>query len=273
MVDNNSIGKKKRIIDTALKAYLAPTKKYNSFLYNIMRYAIFSGGKRFRPILLLMCNELCDGKSKEAIPAACAIEMIHAFSLIQDDLPMMDDDDIRRGKASCHKKFGEAAALLAGDALLALAFELLAETKSIVVVREVSRAIGYRGMALGQFIDLKEKGRRHKICSIKNKMFKKTTSLIAASAKIGGILANARSSKLNSLYRYGEYLGFSYQLFDDLQDKEHVRKTDVLAKLQILKRKIGNEADFLGKNEESLIKFANYVVFDRLHSLTNLDEG
>jgi len=131
---------KRLLINEALGHYLPSGKKRPTLLHQAMRYAVFSDGKRLRPILVLIASEICGSKSKRAMPLACAIEMIHAYSLIHDDLPSMDNSDFRRGKQSCHKKFGEATAILAGDALLTLAFEVLAGTNYPIIV-EVARAI------------------------------------------------------------------------------------------------------------------------------------
>ena len=152
---NLYLEREKRLIDKALDKRLPPLEEYPPLIHKAMRYSLFPGGKRIRPVLLLASCRLCGGKLEDALPAACAIELIHSYSLIHDDLPALDNDDYRRGKLSCHKKFGEAPAVLTGDALLTYAFSVLSRSKRAKrVIREISQAIGTRGMLGGQVVDI-----------------------------------------------------------------------------------------------------------------------
>ena len=152
---NLYLEREKRLIDKALDKCLPPLEEYPPLIHKAMRYSVFPGGKRIRPVLLLASYRLCGGKIEDVLPAACAIELIHSYSLIHDDLPALDNDDYRRGKLSCHKKFGEARAVLTGDALLTHAFSVLSRSKKAKrVIREISQAIGTRGMLGGQVVDI-----------------------------------------------------------------------------------------------------------------------
>ena len=187
-----------------------------------MWYSLSAGGKRIRPALMLEFCRICGGDVKKVLPSACALEMIHTFSLIHDDLPCMDDDDLRRGKPSCHKAYGEAEALLAGDALLNLSYEIIsgsdlpAETK-ITVISELSRDVGINGMIGGQVIDTS-----YNVEMTGDLLFEmygmKTGSLLKAACKIGCIAANADETKLKSAEAYAEKLGLAFQIKDDILD-------------------------------------------------------
>jgi len=252
----NFFEQKKRLIDKALDKCLPPLKEYPSLIHKAMRYSLFPGGKRIRPVLCLASCRLCGGKVEDALPAACGIELIHSYSLIHDDLPALDNDDYRRGKPSCHKKFGEAIAVLTGDALLTHAFSLLSQSKKAKrVIREISQAIGTRGMLGGQVVDIlkdKKEAQRHKgtkaqrIAKTKSQESKiplpakalknsktgidpqtleyihthKTGALIAISVKAGAIVAGAGESRINRLFRFGRHIGFAFQIIDDLKDRE-----------------------------------------------------
>lgn len=212
-----------KIIDAALDSYLPRDTDYPKAIHKAMRYSVFSGGKRIRPILVLASCEACGGKIKEILPVACAIEMIHTYSLIHDDLPAMDDDDYRRGKLTCHKKFGEAIGILAGDALLTFAMELLAAGKNPKVnnevIRRVAEAVGTYGMIGGQVVDIEEREETD-LPTLTYINTHKTGALIAASCKVGGIAAGASDKKVKALERYGAYIGFTFQVIDDILDKE-----------------------------------------------------
>ncbi len=212
-----------KIVDEALDSYLPRDTDYPKAIHKAMRYSIFSGGKRIRPILVLASCEACGGKVKEALPVACAIEMLHTYSLIHDDLPAMDDDDYRRGKLTCHKKFGEAIGILAGDALLTFAMELLSRGKNSRVNNEVigtiTEAVGTYGMIGGQVVDIEEREETD-LPTLTYINAHKTGALIAASCKVGGIAAGASDKKVKALERYGAYIGFTFQVIDDILDKE-----------------------------------------------------
>ncbi len=212
-----------KVIDAALDSYLPRDTDYPKAIHRAMRYSAFSGGKRIRPILVLASCEACGGKIKEALPVACAIEMLHTYSLIHDDLPAMDDDDYRRGKLTCHKKFGEAIGILAGDALLTFAMELLSRGKNPGInndiIRTVTEAIGTYGMIGGQVVDIEERAETD-LPTLTYINAHKTGALIAASCKVGAIAAGASDKKVRALERYGAYIGFTFQVIDDILDKE-----------------------------------------------------
>ena len=189
-----------------------------------MRYSVMAGGKRLRPILALAAYEYCGG-SIEAAPgtvyrAMAALEMVHTYSLIHDDLPCMDDDDLRRGIPTCHKKFGEAVATLAGDALHVIAFQLMAETGSVDVVQELAYAVGTSGMLGGQMADIEAEGRKVTEAEITNIHTRKTGALIRGSVRIGALLAGADRATLERLTAYGERIGLAFQIIDDVLDIE-----------------------------------------------------
>lgn len=195
-------------------------------LREAMRYSLLGGGKRLRGILLLAACEVVGGVLEEALPAACAIEMIHAYSLIHDDLPCMDNDDFRRGKPTNHRVFGEANAVLAGDALLTDAFTLMAEKgqqsahpeRYLEAIFELARAAGSSGMVAGQAADMAAEGRRVDLATVEYIHHRKTGALLRAALRCGGILGGASPKELASLTRYGEAFGLAYQITDDLLD-------------------------------------------------------
>jgi geranylgeranyl diphosphate synthase type II len=187
-------------------------------LIEAMRYSLFAGGKRLRPALALGAAELVCGEDDAALPAACALEMIHTYSLIHDDLPCMDDDDYRRGRLTAHKVFGEAQAILAGDALLTMAFDVLGAAGNVSVVREVAQAAGVMGMAGGQWRDLAAEGTTPSLDELRQIHSCKTGALIRVSVRSGAILAGAREEELAALTCYGEHLGLAFQIADDILD-------------------------------------------------------
>ncbi len=193
-------------------------------IHKAMQYAIFTGGKRFRPVLALSACEACGGKTQDAILAALAIELIHTYSLVHDDLPALDNDDTRRGKPTCHKKFGEANAILAGDALLTLAFELVAGIKpadrAVHILREIAMASGVRGMIGGQVADLEASARKKTLAEHDFISRHKTGALIRVSAVVGAVAAGASVRELKIITRYGECLGLAFQVVDDILDRD-----------------------------------------------------
>lgn len=210
-------------IDSALNRFLPPESQRPKKLHQAMRYSVFSGGKRLRPILALGASELCAGQKEQALPAACAIELVHTYSLIHDDLPALDDDDFRRGKPSSHKAFGEATAILTGDALLTLAFEIISREMpgdlAGPLTLELARAAGSEGMIAGQAMDIEPDGKRN-LDLLRYIHRHKTGSLIAASARMGAICARAPEKSLEKLSSFGENLGLAFQITDDLLDVE-----------------------------------------------------
>jgi geranylgeranyl diphosphate synthase type II len=194
-------------------------------LHRAMRYSLFAGGKRLRPILVLASGEALGASTEALMPTACAIEMIHTYSLIHDDLPAMDDDDIRRGRPTCHKVFGEAVAILAGDALLTLAFQVLASAEgldpdlAIRVMREVAAAAGTCDALIGgQAMDLESEGKDVDPETLERIHRSKTGALIRASVVSGGIIAGASQAQLDMLRTYGEKIGLAFQITDDILD-------------------------------------------------------
>jgi geranylgeranyl diphosphate synthase type II len=188
-----------------------------------MTYSVLGGGKRLRPVLVLLTCEACGGNIRAALPAACAVEMVHTYSLIHDDLPAMDDDNLRRGRPTNHVKFGEAGAILAGDALLTLAFEVLARVEPPEVAArccmDLARASGACGMVGGQAADLDAEQTGIKSGEeLESIHRRKTARLIACSARLGALVAGANSKTLDALEIYGESVGLAFQIADDLLD-------------------------------------------------------
>ncbi|MGB2697776.1 MAG: polyprenyl synthetase family protein [Candidatus Zixiibacteriota bacterium] len=215
---------KRKIVENAMNKYLPSEKTEPRTIHKAMRYSVFAGGKRLRPILAMASFELVNGKGKSILPAACALEFLHTYSLIHDDLPCMDDDDLRRGKPTLHKVFGEGMAVLAGDALHALAFEILMKAKCPEVVEEVVKSIGTKGMIGGQVADLEAEGKKITPSQVEYIHSHKTGALIKASILVGTILGDADGKKLNALSRYGEKIGLAFQITDDILDLEGEEK-------------------------------------------------
>ena len=212
-------------IEDALNAYTTFPGKENTKLTEAMRYSLLNPGKRIRPLLTLMAAKACGGKIEDALPAACAIEMVHVFSLIHDDLPAMDDDNMRRGKPACHKKFGDAIAILAGDALLSLAFEVLTthvqpvETAA-ACCKELAVATGPTGMTGGQADDVDEEWTPQSAYDLEVLSHKKTGRLFIASLQLGALTGSATKEQHKALGEYGSRFGVAFQITDDLLDKE-----------------------------------------------------
>jgi geranylgeranyl diphosphate synthase type II len=211
---------KKRIIDKALDSYLPSSNKSPRRLHRAMRYSVFAGGKRIRPILAMAVYELVGGKGEAILRTACALELIHTYSLIHDDLPCMDDDDLRRGKPTCHRVFGYGMAVLAGDALHALAFELLAKSGNSKVIFEVANSIGTVGMVGGQAADLEAEGKRVTLKDVNFIHTHKTAALLRACIRVGAILGKANAKQLKALTSYANKFGLAFQITDDILDLE-----------------------------------------------------
>jgi geranylgeranyl diphosphate synthase type II len=235
----------------------------NSLLFQAMKYSVLSGGKRFRPLLLLFSGECFGVDWDTALPFACALELIHNYSLIHDDLPSMDNDDFRRGKPTCHKAFGESIALLAGDGLLTLAFRVAASApmaqnsplKKVKIIEEMSRSAGVNGMIGGQLLDISVSSEEMTEKILKELIQKKTGALITAAVKIGALLGEADSSQMNAIIEYGENIGLAFQTRDDIMDA----KEDAQGEIQIRP----NSVSFFGvkKTEERLKKFIDNGIF------------
>lgn len=207
---------KSKLVEEAMQEYLAEADESIHHLLNAMKYSLFAGGKRLRPALVFASAELFNGDSEKVKMAASAIEMIHTYSLIHDDLPALDNDDYRRGKPTLHKVYGEAIALLAGDGLLTLAFELLGRTGNPDVVVEVARSAGIKGMVGGQFMDLTAEGKQISYEHLKKIHQLKTGALITTSLRAGAIISNADEHSLHAITKYGENLGIAFQIVDDI---------------------------------------------------------
>jgi geranylgeranyl diphosphate synthase type II len=219
-----ALAARRRLIERALRRYV-PARR--DTLSRAMRYALLSGGKRLRPLLVLAAGEAVGGRRNELLPFACGIEMIHAYSLVHDDLPAMDDDEFRRGKPTAHRVFGEAVAILAGDALLTEAFRVMAEPggraaagPALEAIRAIAAAAGMTGMVAGQVADLAHEGAPTTLASVRLIHRRKTAALVAAAASAGGILGGARGVTLRRLTAYGQALGLGLQIADDIRDVE-----------------------------------------------------
>ncbi|MEK6324875.1 MAG: polyprenyl synthetase family protein [Acidobacteriota bacterium] len=195
-------------------------------LHQAMRYSLLAGGKRLRPALVLAAGEAFDADTDDLMPAACAIEMIHTYSLIHDDLPAMDNDDLRRGRPTCHKAFGEAIAILAGDALLTQAFRVLASDapkrdaeRQVRVIREVATAAGtVEALIGGQMADIESEGNKVDAPALEYIHRSKTGAMISASVVVGGLIAGATEDQIEKLRAYGRRIGLAFQIADDILD-------------------------------------------------------
>jgi len=216
---NEFLAKRALMVDEALRQFLADYDGVPEGLHEAITYSLFPGGKRMRPGLLLgACEAIC-GKPEPALPAACAIELIHTYSLVHDDLPCMDDDAIRRGLATVHKKYDEATAVLVGDGLQAMAFEMLTQIRNTSVAREIAQAAGPAGMVGGQYLDVESEGRRIPLESVRRLHRLKTGALLRVAARAGAKLARGTAAQVAALTNYGEHLGLAFQIVDDILDE------------------------------------------------------
>jgi geranylgeranyl diphosphate synthase, type II len=204
--------------EAALRAYFNTLDDAPESLVSAMEYSLFAGGKRLRPALALGASEIVCGDDTAALPAACALEMIHTYSLVHDDLPSMDNDDLRRGRPTSHKVYGEAMAILAGDGLLTMAFDILSQAGDARVVGEIARAAGAAGMVGGQVIDLESEEKQLDLHALKHIHACKTGALIRGSVRAGAILGGADTQAIAALTSYGESLGLAFQIADDILD-------------------------------------------------------
>ena len=211
-------------VDRALDRFLPKATLSPATIHKAMRYSLFAGGKRLRPILCLAAADACSGKTRVALPHACAVECIHTYSLIHDDLPSMDNDDLRRGRPTCHKVFGDAIAILAGDALLTIAFEIATHAKPVSrydlgdIFREITHAAGSRKLIAGQVADLEAEGRRLNRAEVRSIHENKTAALLTASVRLGAMSANASTKQLRAITSFGRALGLAFQVIDDILD-------------------------------------------------------
>ena len=244
------LDEKKKIVDAALEKYCPKAMEFPPTLHQAIRYSVFAGGKRIRPILSMAAFDAVGGKGDEILPFACALEMIHTYSLIHDDLPAIDDDDFRRGRPTCHKAFGEAMAILAGDALLTEAFQLMTncsiqstpaggEKLMLDLVNKVAQAAGISGMVGGQVVDIESEGQDVDLATLQYIHTHKTGAMILASVQIGARLGGAEGEFLKPYTHYGERIGLAFQIADDILDVEG--KPELLGKstgADLSKRKV-----------------------------------
>ena len=216
-----------KVIDAELEKLMPPEDTPPASIHRAMRYSVFAGGKRLRPILCYEASRLYTLNPEPVVPVACAVEFIHTYSLIHDDLPALDNDDLRRGKQTCHKVFGEAIAILAGDALLTLAFKTLAEApldtamRRVNVLAEIANAAGtVKGMVGGQVADLEAEGKQVTPEALEYIHRSKTAALIRGAVTAGGIAGGAGDAHIERLRRFGEQIGWAVQIVDDILDVE-----------------------------------------------------
>jgi geranylgeranyl diphosphate synthase type II len=283
------LASRQRTIDRALDRYLPSEKTRPVTIHKAMRYSLFAGGKRLRPILCLAAAEACGGKIENALPLACAMECIHTYSLVHDDLPSMDNDDFRRGRPTNHKVFGDGIAVLAGDALLTIAFEIISHAKPTrrydmsTLLREVAVAAGSRKLIAGQVADLEAEGKRATREDLRYIHENKTAAILTASVCLGAMSANATSKELAAMTKFGRALGLAFQVIDDILDvtqtSEKLGKSagkDIAAKkatypaviglersraeARRLTRKAHDSLAIFGKKAEPLHALANYLL-------------
>ena len=211
-------------IDRALDRYLPKESVKPATIHKAMRYSLFAGGKRLRPILCLAAAEACGGKVDNALSLACALECIHTYSLVHDDLPSMDNDDFRRGRPTCHKVFGDGIAVLAGDGLLTIAFEIVSRAKPTsrydmsTLLREVAVAAGSQKLIAGQVADLEAEGKETSRAQLQYIHENKTAAILTTTVRLGAMSANASSKQLAAITKFGRGLGLAFQIIDDILD-------------------------------------------------------
>lgn len=212
------------LVDAAMDAYLPARNERPSTIHQAMRYSVFAGGKRLRPVLCVAAAEACGGEPANALAPACALELMHTYSLVHDDLPSMDDDDLRRGRPTCHKVYGEGMAVLCGDALLTEAFLILAESPATAryttrdYLREFAETGGSRQLIGGQVMDLEAEGKPLAKRDLVRIHKAKTAALLTGSLRLGAMTANASPAKLAALTTFGQNLGLAFQVIDDILD-------------------------------------------------------
>ena len=225
----NYLLQKKEAVDRALQLLFPRQPEHLAEITEAMKYSLLAGGKRLRPVLCMAGAEAVGGKGEDVMPVACALELIHTFSLIHDDLPVMDDDDTRRGKPTNHKVFGEAVALLAGDGLLIEAFKIMASLNSstcispeklLAVMGLIARAAGYQGMVGGQVVDIRSEGVEVDLSTVEFIHKHKTGALITASVVSGAMLCNTDNTQIRKITSYGNNIGLAFQVADDILDIE-----------------------------------------------------
>ncbi len=215
---------RQKTIDRALGRYLPKENVRPATIHKAMRYSLFAGGKRLRPILTLAAAEACGGRVEHAMPLACAMECIHTYSLVHDDLPSMDNDDFRRGRPTCHKVFGDGIAVLAGDALLTIAFEIVSRARPTsrydmsTLLREIAVAAGSQKLIAGQVADLEGEGQKIDMSGLRYIHENKTAAILTTTVRLGAMSANASAKQLSAITRFGRALGLAFQVIDDILD-------------------------------------------------------
>jgi len=266
-------------VDASLDSWLPKESIEPTLLHTAMRYAIFNGGKRIRPILVYAAGQAVNAPIEMLNHTACAVECIHAYSLIHDDLPAMDDDDLRRGKPTCHKAFDEATAILAGDALQALSFHILTHglderipaTSRLDMIDLLAVASGSRGMAGGQAIDLAAVGKTLNEAELENMHIHKTGALIRASVKLGAMCAaDLDPEKLRKLDHYAKCIGLAFQITDDILDE--IADTEVLGKTQGADRALNKPTYPSIVGLEASQDLAKELIDDAIGSLSGFGE-
>jgi geranylgeranyl diphosphate synthase type II len=221
------LAKKKDLVDKSLEKLVPAASAYPSSIHEAMRYSLFAGGKRVRPILAVAAAEALGAPTADLLPIAGSLELIHTYSLIHDDLPAMDNDDLRRGRATCHKVYGEAIAILAGDGLLNMAFEVLSDprrlkavpaNRMLAITKEIATASGVNGMVGGQVVDMESENQEIDFPTLEYIHTHKTGALIRASVRVGALYAKAGKKQFAALTRYGEMAGLAFQIADDILD-------------------------------------------------------
>ncbi len=227
------LSKKKDLVDKALEKLVPPAKTFPASVHEAMRYSLFAGGKRVRPILAIAAAEALGAKTTDLLPLAGTLELIHTYSLIHDDLPAMDDDDLRRGRPTCLKAYGEAVAILAGDGLLTMAFETLSDprwtkrvpaNRLLAIIKEIATASGVFGMVGGQVVDMESEGKDIDFPTLEYIHTHKTGALIRAAVRVGGLYAKAGKRQFTALTHYGEMVGLAFQIADDILDVTGTRE-------------------------------------------------
>jgi geranylgeranyl diphosphate synthase type II len=280
---------RQKSVDRALDRYLPKESVKPTTIHKAMRYSLFAGGKRLRPILCLAAAEAAGGKIDNALPLACAMECIHTYSLVHDDLPSMDNDDLRRGRPTCHKVFGDGIAVLAGDALLTVAFEIVSHAKPTqrynmsILLRELAVAAGSQKLIAGQVADLEAEGRQTDREELRYIHENKTAAILTTSVQLGAMSANANPKQLAAITKFGRALGLAFQIIDDILDvtqtSEKLGKSagkDIAARKATYPAVIGldrsraeakrltkqahNSLSIFGKKGETLHALANYLL-------------
>lgn len=248
-------------VNKSLEKYIEEKEVPQSTIYKAMNYSVHAGGKRIRPVIMMAAAELVGATRESVMPFACAIEMIHTYSLIHDDLPCMDDDDLRRGKPTNHKVFGEAVAVLAGDALLNKAFEVMLKNSqaspnmTLAAMSEIASAAGTDGMIGGQVIDIESEGKHIDAVTLMTLHMQKTAALIMVSARVGALLGGGTREDLIAMEEFARYLGIAFQIKDDI--------LDVTGNVETLGKKTGADA------EKSKSTFVSIYGLEQAESLLN----